>query len=125
MTDVMKSSITFLLNPVSSIDLNAIQPTACSGFNELTLLAVKSSTRHQKCEVQDCSRLVASRKRCVRHGGGPRCQHPGCSNGAMVSAGRTVDLEEESFTGQVRVRSRVQVTGFLLVFLIRAAIAKP
>ncbi|CAK4083155.1 unnamed protein product [Aphanomyces euteiches] len=78
----MKSSITFLFNPVSSIELNAIQPTACSGFNDMTLVAGKSSTRHQKCEVHDCSRLVASRKRYVRHGGGPRCQHPGCSKGA-------------------------------------------
>ncbi|KAH9088636.1 hypothetical protein Ae201684P_017245 [Aphanomyces euteiches] len=74
-----KSSIAFLLNPVDFNDAMAttLEQTATRAF--------KSSSRHHKCEVQDCSRLVASRKRCVRHGGGPRCQVPNCPKGAKYN----------------------------------------
>ena len=35
------------------------------------------------CEVLDCDMVAQSRKRCKRHGGGPRCRHPGCTNSSQ------------------------------------------
>ena len=35
------------------------------------------------CEVQGCSKVAQSRKRCKRHGGGPRCRYPGCTKSSQ------------------------------------------
>ncbi|KAG9412851.1 hypothetical protein AC1031_015743 [Aphanomyces cochlioides] len=101
--------------PVSSRSL-ASRP---SSFLDKENPALDTST---PSEVTDGQRTVdfmgKSPPRAVQHG----ASHGGID---VAMARRNVVHWEESFTGQVRVRSRVQVTGFLLVFLIRAAIAKP
>ena len=35
------------------------------------------------CEVQDCTKVAQSRKRCKRHGGGPRCRYSGCTKSSQ------------------------------------------
>ena len=35
------------------------------------------------CEVQECTKISQSRRRCKRHGGGPRCGFPGCTKSSQ------------------------------------------
>ena len=35
------------------------------------------------CEVEDCTKVAQSRKRCKRHGGGPRCRFAGCTKSSQ------------------------------------------
>ena len=38
------------------------------------------------CQVQDCPMVAQSRKRCKRHGGGPRCKEEGCTKSSQGQA---------------------------------------
>ncbi|KAH9088602.1 hypothetical protein Ae201684P_017211 [Aphanomyces euteiches] len=67
----IKCSIHYLLNPTE----NDARPQRDN----------KTRQSHRECEIQGCMRYIVSRKRCVRHGGGPRYQSFECQKGAKFN----------------------------------------
>ncbi|ETV99726.1 hypothetical protein H310_07785 [Aphanomyces invadans] len=86
-----KFSIGYLMNtdvrPLTILDLchdddaagTLHSPTAFAA-SKMPSMSPSGSVRH--CEVVGCENVIASRKRCISHGGGARCKVPTCPNGA-------------------------------------------
>lgn len=66
-----------LLQPLDPMDVkHRLKPSA------MTFVSASGKVK-MICEVEKCTKVAQSRKRCKRHGGGPRCRFPGCTKSSQ------------------------------------------
>ena len=81
-------------HPIYDNIINIIQiplPEASSTLMDMSLpikaeyCTIRTASGKVKmiCEIEECTKVAQSRKRCKLHGGGPRCRHEGCTKSSQ------------------------------------------